>query len=175
LLDCGNTSGVARLKERGFFGVVFGAAGSGKSILGIQLCCSFVEGCPIQDTAQSTTALGRHAVYFTQEPTELIREKIVQDFKFPIGPGRIHMLDGDRLEKEKIRSLLVAWNSGMSSVTLVRVGLNPATQRAQLRNIFQLINTQFCLERREKPDDPDPKERLLVCVDNAETITPPNG
>ncbi len=36
-------SGIAHLDGNGFFGVVFGKAGSGKSILGLQTCCEFVR------------------------------------------------------------------------------------------------------------------------------------
>lgn len=165
----GDKGGVVRMKHGGFFGVIFGAAGSGKSILSLQLSFNFA--------AQNA---GCHAIYITQESSDVVRHKIENDFAFAKQsksnpkPEIFTDVNDDVLKKWK-------WESGApSTLTIVQLSLDPAEQTAKLVNLFQLINGRFCWSEANEHDceakpgdcEKDPKEHLLVCVDNAETITP---
>jgi KaiC/GvpD/RAD55 family RecA-like ATPase len=163
LLPAKDGDGIARLTTNGFFGVIFGAAGSGKSVFSLQLCCRFAALRP-----------GRHAVYLTYEPAALIRTKICDDFHFnqpiKIGEREVKIVDTDYLKKWKLGP------QARSTITIITLPLESAgagayPKQSKLVNVFQLINGHFCCNDQAKlGTDEDPKTHLLVAMDNAETI-----
>ena len=143
--------GFAHLLDKGFFGVIFGASCSGKSVLSLQLASRFVTQPPKDN-------LHYHAVYLTQEPKEVIQARALEGFGF-LTNDKVDITLGD-LAPEKPGKL-----------TIVQVPLDPAKQQARLIDVFELINARFCCDKeKDRGTIKDAKQYILVGVDNAETI-----
>jgi hypothetical protein len=151
--------GIAYYKEIGFFGVVFGAAGSGKSILGIELCCRFLW------PTQSVRDCGkRRAIYVCQEEPGLIEEKI-KAFGFAAGTTQIHRYG---TVKRSVRKGGASHNGngfGSPGLHIIRMPLEEGKQQAILENIFNAVAQAIGSEKNASG-----AIEVLVCVDNAETI-----
>jgi RecA/RadA recombinase len=122
--------GIVYHQEIGLFGVIFGAAGSGKSVLSLQLCCKFVK--------QGTTDEPHHAVYVTQEPFEVVEAKIYEHFQFLDKAKR----ETHNLQKE--RELPLKWKTkGLSTLTVINLPLDPQRQRAKLEYLLPILKREF--------------------------------
>ncbi|MBI5822374.1 MAG: hypothetical protein HZA88_25635 [Verrucomicrobia bacterium] len=154
--------GIVYYPGTGLFGVIFGAAGSGKSILTLQLSSGFAAG----DHSRKS----RHAVYVTHEHPKLIEEKIRNQFGFVQKSG-----NGEAFEIIPEERLPQGWrieDKESSSLAIVQMPLDPKQQREKLAYLFRILNERFCWKNpSENTRDDDPKQQLLVCVDNAETIS----
>lgn len=144
--------GIAYCADAGFFGVIFGAAGSGKSILSLQLCCAFAT--------RGTRQRPHHAVYLTQESWSAVNDRAVYQFarfSSPATPPSCRLI----AEREQA----AAWDGRISTVTVVQMPLEPVLQKQKLDYFFPLIAEKLETQRLH-PD------QLLLCLDNAEIIAP---
>lgn len=168
--------GFAHHPKKGFFGVVFGASNSGKSVLALQLACRFVRS---EDQEKESTAAepqadkgerkakktatlhARHAVFFTQEPAVTVCERAVHGFAF-LGEHQI-ATDLNQLDPD---------GAGPGRLTIVEMPLDAEKQRRCLVDAFEIINSRFCCKKDDHQGQPgrDNKLRVLVVMDNAETV-----
>ncbi len=152
--DPAQLSGFAHLAAAGFFGVIFGPSNSGKSILSLQLACRFAS--PLSKNGQMENR--GIAIYISQEPIDIVKARIVSSFGF-LTIGQIGTSLND-LETER-----------RCAIILIQMPLDPIKQQEQLIDVFEFINSRFCcLEKDKWGGEQDPKGRVLVVVDNAETI-----
>lgn len=147
--------GFAYSPHAGFCGVIFGASNSGKSILSLELACKFVSGRKTENEKGS-----RFAVFVSQENLETVKCRINSSFGF-LQLGQV----GESLDDLD--------PNGASKLVLIHMPLKEKEQQERLIDTFELINSRFCYSNKEKskrggPDDD--KERILIVLDNAETI-----
>ena len=147
--------GFAHLPQVGFFGIVFGASCSGKSVFTLEMACRFVR------RAKNDPETKCHAVFVTQEPTALIIERAMHSFDFLSWDTIRDCSDGcENLDPNEPGKL---W--------IFQMDLDEKRQERTLRDVFTLINEAFCCDDKTRHGtEADAKLRLLVCVDNAETI-----
>ncbi|MEW6304040.1 MAG: hypothetical protein AB1705_11245 [Verrucomicrobiota bacterium] len=151
-------SGIAYFDKIGYFGVIFGAAGSGKSILGVQLSCSFVSRIA-EMSAANDRSRKRCAVYLTQEDPGLIYAKI-RDFGFLDGSCPIYV-EGMRVSGSGAETDQGFHEPGLH---ILQMPLEVELQRHKLENIFNAL-AQAIPRKDDKPSS-----EFFVCIDNAETI-----
>lgn len=143
--------GIRMFPGAGFLGVIFGAASAGKSVLTLQLACSFLK-------KLSPRGKPKCAVFLTPEPSEVIKER-VREFKFKEA--------FDVCEFEKLQH-----PGKKNRLAIFTLPSDPAEREHCVLTVFRLLNQWFMHCDRDDHGDleKDPKERLLICVDNAESI-----
>ncbi|HBJ84773.1 MAG TPA: hypothetical protein DDZ88_13060 [Verrucomicrobiales bacterium] len=100
------------------------------------------------------------SIFITQEHVETAKNRILTNFGF-LEPNQIGF-SLDELDPEL---------EGISKIILVQMPLNPELQQARFIDVFEMINSRFCCSDPKKwGGHEDPKERVLIVVDNAETI-----
>ncbi|MBE2286363.1 MAG: hypothetical protein IAE77_23105 [Prosthecobacter sp.] len=152
--DHDSSAGFAHHSAKGFMGVVFGASCAGKSILGLQLACRFV-------THQEEPRLPTFAVFLTQESADVIKARAVDDFRF-IAKSRF---------STRLRDLKPAGGNGAGKVVVVEMPLEEQPQQEMLIEVFEYINSRFCCPHPTlRGTAVDDKQRILIVLDNAETI-----
>ena len=188
--DPDEESGIAYLPQVGLFGVIFGSAGSGKSVLALQLCCCFVANPerenPKLKTKQNKNLKPRHAIYITQERPHGVWARL-REFgcfqrqgKWDAVEKAMDAPDDDRnwvkiglkiQSEDKLFS--VETEKGVGTVTIVHMPLDPKAQEDKLRYILGFLNKTFCCpDEDDYGSARDPKTRLLIAIDNADTISP---
>ncbi len=165
--DADANGGFAHIKKVGFFGVVFGASCSGKSVLCLELAARFVSRVREQGRRTSSKGIkkaddkrrGYNAVLLTHEPLEVVEARAFSGFGF-LKPGQVTRQLGD-----------ISAVEGEGKLCIVQMPLEPDKQQNLLIDVFEYLNHAFCQnDKSEHGGDEDPKTRLLVVVDNAETI-----
>jgi KaiC/GvpD/RAD55 family RecA-like ATPase len=160
------TRGIKYREEKGFFGVVLGAAGSGKSILALQLgcCCKFMD----------KNTVDTKVVYLSHEPPDAVRSRLAG---FGSGndqdPSAIHCFgtlsnvfiqttkkkgEEDKSEQDN------RWLSN-AGLHIVQLPFDVAEQVDVLTNIVDRAR-----EDQESTKNTEKKSQWLVLFDNAETI-----
>ncbi len=103
----------------------------------------------------------KFAVFLTQEPAETILSRAVHGFRF--------------VEENQITTSLAKLDpkGTEGKIAVIHMPLEAERQQEQLIDVFEYINAKFCLEKekaKEAGSPNDPKQHILVVVDNAETI-----
>jgi KaiC/GvpD/RAD55 family RecA-like ATPase len=146
-----------RFKQNGsFFGVVYGTSGSGKSILGLQICCQ----CSFQTDPQTAPEKLLKVVYITHEPADVVwsRLKEFKQFKSELEhEGRKVFTQDNRNEEERSKWLTAP------GVHIVTLPLDVSEQVDVLMNVVDLA---------AKNRDKDKLPEWLIVFDNAESISP---
>lgn len=152
--DHDSNAGFAHHSGKGFMGVVFGSSCAGKSILGLQLACRFVTH---RVEPQSPT----FAVFLTQESADVIKTRAIDDFRF-IAENRF---------STRLRDLNPSGSNRTGKVVVVEMPLEQQPQQEMLIEVFEYINSRFCCpEPTLRGTAVDEKRRILIVLDNAETI-----
>jgi KaiC/GvpD/RAD55 family RecA-like ATPase len=152
--------GIRCLPGKGMLGVIAGAAGAGKSILALQMCCSF-----LLNRRQTSPTKPYGAVYITHEDPESI-EAQVEDFTYFRSKSDDDGSPPISIEKDRLHSLLEPLE-GKPTLHICRVPLDKEQQGRVLQNIFDTISQRIGnLADSEK----DPLGNVLVCLDNIRTI-----
>ncbi|KPL24646.1 MAG: hypothetical protein AMJ75_03330 [Phycisphaerae bacterium SM1_79] len=167
----------------GFFGVITGATGTGKSILGLELCTKFV-------LSESESKKPRSAVYVytSQESPQLLKTKISKAFNFFVPKKRptneseepVIVIAPDQSDAEDASSPLVRSSSPRpgcitelrkyidetAAIYMCQIGLDRGSQRATLENIVQIVARTIA--GFSSPDEH--WDRILLCIDSVNTI-----
>jgi len=176
--------GVVCHSDLGFFGVIVGSSGSGKSILGIQLCCSFLLQRLLDYKDKANVC---RAVYISQEHTELVKAKIVETFDYflPNFPSLANTFRGrsggssngstsQNLPFHITESLDDFETSGSRpSLRLLKLDLDTDKQKETLAEAFKVVSCYADKIRQGQSGPgagPEARETMLVCVDNADII-----
>lgn len=143
LPDKDEKRGIVYAGDSGFFGVIIGAAGTGKSVLALQMCCRFVTSKELRTPCK--------AIYVSQESLQCIRDRAFREFGF--------LDSSDWISDDERRLLDDEWNG----LTVVHMPLDPERQRNKINYLLE------CLSQGSKGTF---RDDLLLCLDNAETIQP---
>lgn len=168
--------GIRYLSSHGFFGVLFGSAGSGKSLLSLQVCCGYAW-----NALNSRHAKNSHpcAIYLTQEPPALILHQVreFQYFGYSAKGSRKRALfaELDRFETSSADQRIQVhclkrnfdWTADCkdSRLYVIQMPLEQHAQTDKLINLFDVVTHHRQLVPADHCGNP-----LLICVDNAETI-----
>jgi len=151
-LDLLLNGGIHFHRKAGLFGIIVGATATGKSVLGMQLCCRFIIEGIVNDKHRS-------AVYISQEPPELVAARIAQSFQ--------HFRCGIEQWTANNPPFEIVCHDGTSGFAdrggqfhLCHLKFNPRLQQAFLEEIFTLGGRL----------SGEGWERLLVCLDNIDAI-----
>ncbi len=122
----------------------------------------------IMNAATQACLPSYHAFYITQEPLSSIKARLVKFAQFQNKDAPPITIRSE----ECLSNAAELFNNGEDSVTLIHMPLDPAAQRDKLSFLLGLLNHIFCYSDKAKADkEPDPKQRILLCVDNADTIS----
>ncbi|PTY02116.1 hypothetical protein DB347_24655 [Opitutaceae bacterium EW11] len=139
----GGEFGIAHNPETGFFGVIFGAAGSGKSVLALQLCCRF-------GFAAARPSGAAQAVFVSEESPQTVLEKI-----------RAFGFVDDRALRRIGFDLHSAGNPECPLV-VIQMPIDPAKQRLKLTAVFERLTDSMKGGMAGR--------KALLCIDNADIL-----
>jgi KaiC/GvpD/RAD55 family RecA-like ATPase len=149
--------GIAYQRNGSFFAVVYGAAGSGKSILALQLCCC----CDFRPTNESANEPDEHTkvVYISHEPEAAVKSRL-ENFNFFIQ-------EKDKAPKRKVftKNEKEGWFK-KTGIHIVSMPLDVSSQIDVLMNIIDLAG------QKRKKNSKEVEDKWLVVFDNAESISP---
>jgi len=144
-----NGQGIACPESGGFLGLILGAAGSGKSILALEMCCRFAEGTSDKKD-ESGNLRGRCAIYLSREPFRMVSTKIIDGFNY------FHSETG---KKQKLVQGIGPLEPG--KVFIAHLGYGYEDQEGLLRNVFD--------RARQSAGNKNGPE-VLVCIDSANIV-----
>lgn len=143
----GVNNGIVYHAKSGLWGVISGSAGSGKSILSLQLAYTYAS-------TAGTDGKPRQALLVTTEPLGAIEEKILRQF------GRFGFCEaqGAKIQQLASRGIPPSDETQRSCLFLSRLPLDPVMQKSRLEHLFSSVA------------DADRRRKTLVCLDNAESV-----
>ncbi|NLH16861.1 MAG: hypothetical protein GX455_09800 [Phycisphaerae bacterium] len=147
--DLLNQEGIACPENDGFLGLILGSAGTGKSILALEMCCRFAEeNSKKPDNAGNSQK--RCAIYLSREPFQVVSKKIINGFNY------FHSETDKKPDLVEEIGLLKP-----GGVFIAHLGYGYEDQEGLLRNIFD--RARQITAGKSGPD-------VLVCIDSANII-----
>ena len=196
-LDAILKEGIRCLPGKGMLGLIVGPAGAGKSILALQMCCSFLlergMPAPAQGDEPSKTPAPHSpprivrpygAVYITHEESDLVEAK-VDDFncfqkKRPVGEKGKGQNSSQKkkpfgVQQDSLDSLLTD-PTYPCTLHICRVGLDEENQSRVLQNIFDTIAQRIkWLKGRDEQENERREEQKQEPLNENECQADPLG
>lgn len=159
----------------GLFGVIVGAAGTGKSVLSMELCTKFV-------LSKSESHSLRSAIYISQDPPQLVKAKIESAFNY-FSPTELKKNERPALVLDPVsqtrktdappsdegpRSIadLSQYIDKKASIYICQLSLDAGSQKSVLANIIEIVAQTI----RSFDESKESWDRILLCIDNVNAI-----
>jgi KaiC/GvpD/RAD55 family RecA-like ATPase len=150
-LDAVLKGGIKCENQQGILGAIFGAAGTGKTTLGLQLCCRFLV-----EKKRNNESGNYSAIYITHENPEFIKKKLDDFDYFKAKSDKAAVSGAFKFEANSLEDLLNGYH-----LHVIQIPFEEEPQTAILQNLFDTVTQQ---------KNPDPHGNVLVCIDSTGLI-----